>query len=87
MMGFKGTILNATGLNLKRKMAQESGMVQPYEKIGRLKLMASDGKQRETDCANTKTIFRIIQSISSHKAKSGTWRRVGTNCTYPFTDL
>ena len=31
----------------------------------RLKLIALDGKMRETDCANTETIFRIIQSMPS----------------------
>ena len=35
----------------------------------RLKLPASDGKLRETDCGNTKSIFRIIQSIPSKKAE------------------
>lgn len=34
-----------------------------------LKLKASDGKLRETDCANTESIFRIIQSIPSPKAE------------------
>jgi hypothetical protein len=34
-----------------------------------LKLTASDGKQRETDCANTEGLFRIIQSIPSPKAE------------------
>lgn len=34
-----------------------------------LKLRASDGKMRETDCANTESIFRIIQSIPSPKAE------------------
>jgi len=34
-----------------------------------LKLLASDGKMRETDCANTEGIFRIIQSIPSPKAE------------------
>jgi hypothetical protein len=33
-----------------------------------LKLPASDGKYYETDCANTKTLFRLIQSIPSPKA-------------------
>jgi DNA-damage-inducible protein D len=55
--------------DLKRKIAQESGMVQPYEEIVRLKLKAPDGKQRETDCTNTKSLFRIIQSIPSPKAE------------------
>ncbi len=35
----------------------------------RLKLLASDGKMRETDCADTEGIFRIVQSIPSHKAE------------------
>jgi hypothetical protein len=35
----------------------------------RLKLQASDGKMRGTDCANTEGIFRIIQSIPSPKAE------------------
>ena len=39
------------------------------EKIGQLKLKASDSKFRETDCGNTKTIFRIIQTIPSPKAE------------------
>ncbi|MBF0532590.1 MAG: Bro-N domain-containing protein [Candidatus Omnitrophica bacterium] len=34
-----------------------------------LKLEAEDGKLRITDCANTKAIFRIIQSIPSKKAE------------------
>jgi DNA-damage-inducible protein D len=34
-----------------------------------LKLQASDGKMRITDCANTEGIFRIIQSIPSPKAE------------------
>src|SRR3989344_6442509 len=34
-----------------------------------LKLVAEDGKLRETDCANTKSLFRIIQSIPSPKAE------------------
>ena len=35
----------------------------------RLKLTAEDGKLRETDCANTECLFRIIQSIPSRKAE------------------
>ena len=35
----------------------------------RLKLIARDGKMRETDCADTKGILRIIQSIPSPKAE------------------
>jgi|SRR3972149_7145566 len=34
-----------------------------------LKLKASDGKYYSTDCANTKSILRIVQSIPSPKAE------------------
>ena len=53
----------------KRKLAQEAGSEQPYEKIVRLKLTALDGKQRETDCAEAETLLRIVQSIPSPKAE------------------
>jgi DNA-damage-inducible protein D len=34
-----------------------------------LKLMATDGKQRATDCANTEGVFRILMSVPSPKAE------------------
>ena len=34
-----------------------------------LKMLSPDAKMRETDCANTEGLFRIIQSIPSHKAE------------------
>ena len=40
-----------------------------YEKIVQLKFVASDGKFYATDCANTETMFRIIQSIPSPKVE------------------
>ncbi len=54
--------------DLKKKLVNE-GYFELSEKIGQLKLLASDGKIRETDCAATETIFRIIQSIPSPKAE------------------
>ena len=39
------------------------------EKIGQLKLESVDGKKYLTDCGNTETIFRIIQTIPSPKAE------------------
>ncbi len=54
--------------DLKRKLFEE-GYDELSEKIGQLKLMSSDGKLYETDCANTETMFRIIQSIPSPKAE------------------
>ena len=53
--------------DLKVKLAQDG--FEPYDKIVQLKLPADDGKTRETDCANTKNVFRIIQSIPSPKAE------------------
>lgn len=35
----------------------------------RLKLTATDGKLRQTDCVNTKGAFRLIQSVPSRKAE------------------
>ncbi len=55
--------------DLKRKMALESGSEQPYEEIVQLKLTATDGKKRETDCAKAATLLRIVQSIPSPKAE------------------
>jgi len=55
--------------DLKRNLSETEGFVEVYEKIVRLKLEAPDGKLRETDCANTETLFRIIQSIPSPKAE------------------
>jgi DNA-damage-inducible protein D len=55
--------------DLKRKLAQEAGSDQPYEKIVRLKLTAPDGKKRETDCATAETLLRLVQSIPSPKAE------------------
>jgi len=54
--------------DLKTKLIKE-GYSEVSEKIGQLKLTATDGKLRETDCANTETMFRIIQSIPSPKAE------------------
>ena len=55
--------------DLKRKLSNEEGFFEVYDKIVRLKLTAEDGKLRATDCANTETMFRIIQSIPSPKAE------------------
>lgn len=54
--------------DLKRKLVSE-GFAEPYEKIVRLKMTSPDGKMRLTDCANTETMFRIIQSIPSPKVE------------------
>lgn len=54
--------------DLKKKIYQE-GFDELSAKIGQFKLQSPDGKMRETDCANTESIFRIIQSIPSPKAE------------------
>ncbi len=55
--------------DLKRKLAQEAGSEQPYEKIVQLKLTSPDGKKRETDCATAETLLRLVQSVPSPKAE------------------
>lgn len=54
--------------DLKRKLASE-GFTEVSEKIVQLKMLAPDGKMRLTDCANTDTLFRIIQSIPSPRVE------------------
>ena len=52
---------------LKHRLNKEGSEV--VTKCNQLKLPATDGKFYETDCANTKTLFRIIQSVPSKKAE------------------
>lgn len=54
--------------DLKKKLVKE-GFSEVSEKIGQLKMPAPDGKLRETDCATTETMFRIIQAVPSPKAE------------------
>lgn len=54
--------------DLKKKLEKE-GYIEVSDKIGQLKMESPDGKLRETDAANTETIFRIIQAIPSPKAE------------------
>lgn len=53
--------------DLKKKLLQEGNEV--YDFIVRLKMIAEDGKMRETDVVDVQTLFRIIQSIPSPKAE------------------
>ncbi len=50
--------------DLKKKLIQE-GFLEVSEKIGQFKMLAPDGKLRETDCVTTETMFRIIQTLPS----------------------
>jgi len=52
---------------LKQRLKEEGSEVVTF--CHGLKLEAPDGKMRETDCADTEGIFRIIQSIPSPKAE------------------
>ena len=53
--------------DLKIKLQKEGSEV--YEKIVQLKMIALDGKKRETDCFSTENLLRVIQSIPSPKAE------------------
>ena len=52
---------------LKQRLTEEGSQVVTF--CHDLKLPASDGKNYETDCANTEGMFRLIQSIPSPKAE------------------
>ena len=54
--------------DLKIKL-QKEGFVQLYEIIVQLKLASVDGKKYKTDCTDSKSLLRIIQSIPSPKAE------------------
>lgn len=53
--------------DLKRKLELEGNELS--EKIGQLKMEASDGKFYKTDVADTEQVLRLIQSIPSPKAE------------------
>ncbi len=53
---------------MKIRVKEEDGF-EPSTICRQLKLVAPDGKMRQTDCANTEGLFRIIQSIPSPKAE------------------
>ena len=54
--------------DLKRKLTKEGSQL--YEKIVQLKFEAADGKKYITDCLDTPSLLRLIQSIPSPKAES-----------------
>lgn len=53
--------------DLKIKLKQEGSQLS--EKIGQLKMQATDGKFYNTDVLDTKGILRLIQSVPSPKAE------------------
>ncbi|WGE32760.1 BRO family protein [Actinobacillus genomosp. 2] len=55
--------------DLKRKITEDEGGIELYEKIVQLKMQSSDNKFYRTDASDMSGIFRIIQSIPSPKAE------------------
>jgi hypothetical protein len=53
---------------MKKRVKSEDG-IELSTICRQFKMQARDGKMRETDIANTKSLFRIIQSIPSPKAE------------------
>ena len=53
--------------DLKKKLKDEGSELS--EKIGQLKMLASNGKMRITDVADTEQLLRLIQSIPLPKAE------------------
>ena len=53
--------------DLKKKLVNEGSKLS--DKIGQLKMPATDGKMYKTDCMTTEQLFRLIQSIPSPKAE------------------
>lgn len=52
---------------LKNRLKKEGSQV--VTNCNHLKLLAEDGKKRQTDVANTETLLRLIQSVPSKKAE------------------
>jgi len=52
---------------LKNRLKSEGSEV--VTKCNRLKMIAEDGKMRETDVADVETVFRLTQSVPSPKAE------------------
>lgn len=52
---------------MKKRLAEEGN--ESVTNCNGLKMVAKDGKLRQTDCANRETIFRLIQSIPSPNAE------------------
>jgi BRO family protein len=54
---------------MMKERIQSEGFRELLTKCERLKMAAADGKQRQTDAADTETLLRIIQSVPSPKAE------------------
>ena len=52
-----------------KKRLLDEGANETVTKCNELKMLASDGKMRATDCFSTEDLLRLIQSIPSPKAE------------------
>jgi len=55
--------------NTKKRLLEKEGADEAVTNCYGLKLPADDGKLRETDCAPTENLFRIIESVPSKRAE------------------
>ena len=69
VVGVLSESINAKDYWYRLKKRQLEYGVELSTNCRQLKLPSSDGKLYLTDCANTKSLFRIIQSIPSKKAE------------------
>ncbi len=56
--------------DLKKQLIEKEGFSELSDKIGRLPMRSSDGKNYKTDAVTTETLFRIVQSIPSKKVEA-----------------
>lgn len=54
---------------LLKERVKEEGFTQAVARILQFRLPAQDGRLRKTDCADTETMFRLIQSIPSKRVE------------------
>lgn len=64
-------------------LVENEGFAQLYPKMVQLKLLAPDGKMRETDTANTETVFRIIEERGSSQVNARTLGASDHSGLYP----
>lgn len=55
--------------DLKRQLTEKEDFSELSDSIVQLKMVAPDGKERETDAVNVEALLRIVQSIPSKKAE------------------
>lgn len=55
--------------DLKTQLIKKEEFYELSDKIGKLRMKSSDGKDRPTEAVNVETLFRIVQSIPSKKAE------------------